>query len=122
MTPTRALRRRAPRSDDRGAGTLEYVGVVAVVAVLVGALVLGFANSHYGENLSAQLCKLTSAVDGGSCPVPPTERAPEDYIPPDACVVSSNGEESSSGLTVVVDVQSGETWLIEKLSVTAPTS
>ncbi|NUU18160.1 hypothetical protein HP550_12965 [Cellulomonas humilata] len=115
MTPTRALRRRAPRSDDRGAGTLEYIGVVAVVAALVGALVLGFANSHYGENLSAQLCKITSAVDGGSCPVPPTERAPEDYVPPDACVVSSNGEESSTGLTVVVDVQGGETWLIEKL-------
>ena len=62
----------------RGAGSLEYLGVVAVVAVLVGALVLGFVNSHYGENLSAQLCKLTSAVGGGSCPVPPEERAPED--------------------------------------------
>ena len=30
-------------------------------------------------------------------------------------MVSSNGEDSSAGLTVVVDVQSGETWLIEKL-------
>ena len=112
---TRALRRRGLRLDDRGAGSLEYLGVVAVVAVLVGALVLGFVNSHYGENLSAQLCKLTSAVGGGSCPAPPMERSPEDYIPPDECVVSSTGEESNTGVTVVVDVQSGETWVIEKL-------
>ena len=115
MISTRALRRRGLRLDDRGAGTLEYLGVVAVVAVLVGALVLGFVNSHYGENLSAQLCKLTSAVGGGSCPVPPAERSPEDYIPPDECVVWSNGEDSSTGLTVVVDVQGGETWVIEEL-------
>lgn len=116
MTPTRAPRRRSRRYDDSGAGTLEYLGVAAVAAVLVAALVLGFANSHYGDNLAAQLCRLTSLADGGgSCPVPPKERAPEDYIPPDQCVVSSNGEESNSGVTVVVDVQGGETWLIEKL-------
>ncbi|WP_421734723.1 C2 family cysteine protease [Cellulomonas sp.] len=62
---TRGRRRGAPGLDDRGAGTLEYLGIVVVAALLVGALVTAFVRADIGTVLA---CELRSIVDqSGTC-------------------------------------------------------
>ncbi|NUU18052.1 hypothetical protein HP550_12420 [Cellulomonas humilata] len=62
---TRGRRRGAPGPGDRGAGTLEYLGIVVVAALLVGALVTAFVRADIGTVLA---CELRSIVDqSGTC-------------------------------------------------------
>lgn len=49
-------------SKDRGQGTLEYLGVIVIVAILVAAAILAFETFDLGEKLSTQLGKITTAI------------------------------------------------------------
>ncbi|QTE29966.1 hypothetical protein [Pengzhenrongella sicca] len=113
MSPARALAR--VRRDDRGVGTIEYLGVIVLAALLVTALVLGITNARYAERLEAALCEITSLGQGGCAMPSDIVRAAEDYVPPDQCIVSSTGNDSSGKLTVVVTLESGEQWAINQL-------
>ncbi|MCL3859925.1 hypothetical protein [Actinotalea sp. K2] len=114
LTP---LRRALPHRDDRdrGVGTLEYVGIVAVAALLVAALVLGVTATRYQEHLQVALCEIISLGQGDCGAVAAQDRAPEDYIPDTPCVVGSQGNDSNEKVTVVVTLESGERWAIDEL-------
>lgn len=102
---------------DRGAGTLENLGVVSIAAILVVATITAFVGFRYADHLAAALCRGTAAIDGSSgasCAVAP-ERSAEDYVPPQPCVVSGSGGEKNANVSFAVTLEGGETWLIEEL-------
>ncbi|UZN02146.1 hypothetical protein [Cellulomonas sp. S1-8] len=102
---------------DAGVGTLEYIGIITLAAVLITALLLSVTSLRAREHVAAAACAIAEAFgQGGGCGTGPDEnRDPEDYIPPEECVVSSNGQDDSSSVTVVVTVEGGERWVIEQL-------
>ena len=53
---------KALESRDAGQGTLEYLGVVVVAAILITALIMAFNNFHLGDKITVQLQKITDAV------------------------------------------------------------
>ena len=54
--------RQAVSSKDRGQGTLEYLGVIVIVAILVAAAIAAFTTFDLGSKLSTQLGKITTAI------------------------------------------------------------
>lgn len=83
----RPQRRRGPRGD-RGAGATEYMGMIVVVAAVIGVVsTTGFGQQIAGK-ISAAICKVT----GGNCATsnqagdPP--KTDKDYEPP-LCQISS---------------------------------
>lgn len=114
----RRIRRRvvvATRDREAGIGSLEYVGMVVAAALLVGALVLAVTRSRVGDHVAAALCEIAS-LGQGECAAPPVpERAPEDYVPPDPCVVQADGAGWSASGAAVLQVEGGQTWLYETL-------
>lgn len=100
---------------DVGIGTLEYVGVITLTAVLIGAVLLSVTSLRAREHASAAACRVAEAFGlGGGCD-PTPGRDPEDYVPPEKCVVASDGRDESGSLTVVVTLDSGERWVVEEL-------
>jgi len=63
------VRERGPgRASDRGAGTLEYLGVLAVAAILVTGLVVGVRSFDLRAVVSGALCDIGSAfTQAGDC-------------------------------------------------------
>lgn len=53
--------RQAIASGDRGQGTLEYLGVVVIVAILVVAAIAAFNAFDLGTKLTTQLDKIGNA-------------------------------------------------------------
>lgn len=53
--------RQAVGSKDQGQGTLEYLGVIVIVAILVVAAVAAFNTFDLGGKLSEQLDKIGNA-------------------------------------------------------------
>lgn len=98
------------RRRERGASSAEYVGVVVVTAVLVGAIVL--AISPQGANVRAAVCDAVGSIlrtdlscgsegEGEEDAGQPTD---EDFAPP-VCQVSQTGEQVNSTV-------SGEKWVL----------
>jgi len=116
MARWRRSRERALRGDV-GIGTIEYLGIVTLAALLVTAVVLSVSSARFQQHAQAAICRILVAVgEGGACDdVPGTERDPADYVPLEPCVVSSNGRDESGSLTVVVTLEGGERWVIERL-------
>ena len=52
---------KALENRESGQGTLEYLGIVIVAAILVVALVKAFTNFHLDTLIGAQLDKITKA-------------------------------------------------------------
>ncbi len=112
---TTPLRTRSALGPDGGAGTLEYIGIVAAAALLVVALVLGLTRFSLGDKVAAALCELTSGLgQGGECTSGPA-RAAEDYVPPPPCVVSGNGGAWQGSAAFGVQLEGGNTWFVESL-------
>lgn len=102
---------------ERGAGTLESLGVVSIAAILVVALVAAMIGFRYADHVAAAFCRVAAAIEGSSgasCAVAPARTA-EDYVPPQPCVVSAQGGENSANISFVVTLEGGETWLVEEL-------
>ncbi|HWU12360.1 MAG TPA: Hint domain-containing protein [Streptomyces sp.] len=60
----RLLGLRRSRGGQRGQGAIEYLGLVLVVAAIVGALVATGIGAELSEKISAQVCRVTG---GGDC-------------------------------------------------------
>ena len=52
---------KALEAREAGQGTLEYLGIVIVAAILVGALVGAFNTFDLGGKISTELAKITGA-------------------------------------------------------------
>ena len=53
---------KALESRDAGQGTLEYLGIVVIAAILITALLLAFKNFDLGTKITTQLQRITDAV------------------------------------------------------------
>jgi hypothetical protein len=95
--------------------------VTVIALVVVAALVVTLTATGLGPKLSTELCRLIAAIEGnsgascGSASGAGGIRSAEDHVPLQECVVSNTGGENSVNATVVVTLDSGETWLIEQL-------
>lgn len=107
--------RRRLDGRERGAATLETVGVYAVASVLAVAVMLVLVNSSpvIGGRLRQALCVLTT-LGQGSCESSVTSAT--DHIPTQPCVVSAQGHTGAVEATVVVTVGANERLLVEKLN------
>lgn len=107
------------RIKERGQGTAEFVGaLVLVTALIVGTvLYVPSVSSSVSEGVRSAVCSITSLVGiGCSGDDSSEERTAEDRIPPEQCVISSQGgQESVSVAVTFVEFGSGETWMIEQL-------
>lgn len=103
------------RTDDRerGAASTEHVGIVAVVVTIVLVLVAVGA-PPVGGAIAARLCAAFGATCGSTV-ASSTGRAPEDYVPPQACVAQGDGGQVRGSAAAVVQVDGGVTWFIEAL-------
>jgi hypothetical protein len=52
---------KAMEAREAGQGTLEYLGIVVVVVLLVGALIAAFTQFNLGEKITTQLNKIIPA-------------------------------------------------------------
>jgi hypothetical protein len=100
---------------DRGAATLETVGMYAVAAVLAVAvtLVLASATPVIGDRLRQALCMVTS-LGQGSCESSTTSAL--DHKPIDPCVVTAKGHTGAVEGGIVLTLGANEKLLIEKLN------
>lgn len=113
MSSNAPLIRRAP-SRDRGAGTLQWVAMMLIAAVIIVAIGRDTAPvKNMADSARRAICAVASLV-GIACDSGGDE-TPKDP-PTDPCVVSRAGGETSKGVSVVVDVGEGKGLLIEKLS------
>jgi len=104
---------RRPSTDgERGASTLEVLGVTAAGVVLVVALVVAMVGFGLGDRVAATLCQL---VPGASCAGPPTDRTAAERVPPEPCVVGGNGGAARGSVAVGVQIDGGYTWFVEEL-------
>ncbi len=103
------------RTDDRerGAASTEHVGIVAVVVTMVLVLVAVGA-TPVGGAIAARLCEALGATCGSTA-VSAGGRAPEDYVPPEACVAQGDGGQVRGSVAAAVQVDGGVTWFIEAL-------
>lgn len=97
------LRTVRPRAGvgDSGAGTLEYMGIVALAALLVVATVAGTTN--LAPYAAAALCRVTTALEGagGTCdvPAPPTTADDMDFHP-GVCMLAETSEKYSAEVKI----------------------
>lgn len=109
-----AVRRRLDRCE-RGAATLETVGMYAVAAVLAVAvmLVLVSATPVIGDRLRQALCMVTT-LGQGSCES--SVSSARDHIPTEPCVVSADGHTGAVEGGAIVMLGGSEQFLVEKLN------
>lgn len=84
------------RRSERGAATLETVGVAIIAAIVVTSLLLAATpqGRYMGDTMSYWICQVVSAGEGGC--TPPT--APVDtHVPTEPCVTNQEGNESTVG-------------------------
>ncbi len=88
---------------DRGAGTLEYAGLAAVVAIVVGTVIatsteFGSKTGMLAEHAACEVGSATGWTDGcESTPLMVTQR-----MTPTSCSVSSSGERKEGDLSIAV--------------------
>jgi hypothetical protein len=105
-----AIRRRLGHSE-RGAATLEGIGMYVVADILVAAVARAAVGSGpvIGDRFRQAVCELTS-LGQGSC-----ESLVADHKPTEPCVVSADGHTGALEGSVVVAVGGSENLLVEKL-------
>ncbi|UZN02149.1 hypothetical protein [Cellulomonas sp. S1-8] len=102
---------------DEGAGTVEYIGILTIGALLVTAVLVALPAldpAARARTLACQIADAFSGGDGGGC-ASSGERGPEDFIPPEQCVYIADGAGWQGSIAVGVQVDGGGTWLIEEL-------
>ena len=90
-----AIRRRLGHPQ-RGAATVETIGMYVVAAILVAAVALAAVGSGpvIGDRFRQAVCELTS-LGQGSCESSVTSAA--DHKPTEPCVVSADGMQRAGG-------------------------
>jgi len=110
-----AAMRRRPDNRERGAATLETVGMYAVAAILAVAvmLVLVSASPVINDRLRQALCMVTTLGQG---PCESSTSAAEKHKPTEPCVVSANGHTGAVEASFVLTGGENEQFLVEKLN------
>lgn len=104
------------RRGERGAATLESVGVTIVASILVTSLLLAVLPQAriLRETMAYYICQVVT-FGQGDC-APPTS-SPEAHEPTEPCVVSQNGVERNQQIEVlVVSTSDGRRIEIQQLS------
>jgi hypothetical protein len=109
-----ALRRR-PGHGERGAGTLESVGMYAVAAIFAAGVVLAALGSSpvVRDKFRQAVCMLTT-LGQGECGSSVTSAA--DRVPTEPCVLSAQGHTGAVEGGVFLTSGRSEQFLVEKLS------
>jgi hypothetical protein len=109
-----AIRRRLGHGE-RGAATLETVGMYVVAAMLAAALLLVALGSFpvVGDKFRQAVCMITT-LGQGECGASVTSAA--DHQPTAPCVVSAEGHNGAVEATFIVTVGASEQFLVEKLN------
>lgn len=110
-----AAMRRALDHRERGAATLEGVGMYAVAALLAVAVMLAALGSSpvLGDRFRQAVCMVTT-LGQGPCESSVTSAA--DHKPTEPCVVSADGHTGAVEVSFVVTVGENERFLVEKLN------
>ncbi|WP_375426521.1 hypothetical protein [uncultured Friedmanniella sp.] len=104
--PHRLTCRPDTRRRSAGAATLEYSAAIAMVALLIGAVVVPMKAAPVAETVRVALCKVYTALgEGGSCgsPVPPDPDHPVEPPldpKPTRCKVTEHGEKVTSEVKI----------------------
>ena len=107
------LRRRLGVADDRGAGTVEYLGVILLVVAVVASLLM--SATPVGQNIAAKICEALGTTCG--TPAGSDVTAGPKPQPTDPCTVSSSTQTGEAGVEIAfVDLGAGGTLIVEKLS------
>ncbi|MDQ1536521.1 MAG: hypothetical protein QOE58_914, partial [Actinomycetota bacterium] len=108
-----AIRHRLDHRE-RGAATLESVGMYVVAAILAVAVLLVATGSApvIGDKFRQAVCMLTT-MGQGSCG--PSVTSAADHRPTEPCVVSGEGHTGTVEAGVVVSFGGSEQFLVEKL-------
>lgn len=115
--------RRRDRSE-RGAATLETVGVTTVAVALVCGIVVGFALHGAGlvSSLSAGLCAFSTSIGlGGTCETAPTmaRQADEDIdeFRPKSCLLTETTQKNNTELSLMwVKVGQSTGFVVQEFS------
>ena len=115
--PQRSLLRRLRRAahGDRGSATLESTGMwtlAALVAVAVAVALLSNTPA-LGDTVRRAICLVTTLGQGACSPI---HTSAAEHRPPEPCVVSSDGHDTSAEVSFVVTLRSGEQWQVDELS------
>ncbi|MCC2335874.1 hypothetical protein [Cellulomonas wangsupingiae] len=97
----RTLRRHAAPPRDEGSGTLEYTGIIAVAALLIGVTVA--ATPTITPYAASAVCRVVAVLDGGAgdCDVPAPTTAPDDMdYHPGVCMLSETKERYSAEVKI----------------------
>lgn len=102
------------RARERGATSLEYSGLVAVAALVVGAIFLGLVggSNPVARAVTGAVCQILT-LGQGTCEISGSADA---RAPIEPCVVSADGRESAVKAGVAVMVGGSESWYVEGLS------
>ncbi|WP_406146241.1 Hint domain-containing protein [Streptomyces sp. NBC_01012] len=108
-TGVRLLGLRRSRGGQRGQGAIEYIGLVMVVAAIVGALVATGIGAELSEKISAQVCRVTGGDDCGGRN-PGAQGAPGDGLPlsDDGTPKSASQIDYDAALKELQDAQKAE--------------
>ncbi|MFE4688782.1 Hint domain-containing protein [Streptomyces sp. NPDC056749] len=98
------------RGGQRGQGAIEYVGLVVVVAAIIGALVATGIGAELSEKIGAQVCRVTGGGDCGGGGNPETPGSPGDGEPAsdDGTPKSQSQIDYDAALKELQDAQSAE--------------
>ncbi|KYH45616.1 hypothetical protein [Branchiibius sp. NY16-3462-2] len=111
MTFTRL--RRVDR--DKGAASLETVGMIVLAALLVGAIVLAMMqNNAIGRAVSNAVCKILT-LGNGTCDAG-RSTAPDPHLPTEPCSTAAEGYEVSGEVAAGISGGSNSKVQIETLS------
>ncbi|MCC2320410.1 hypothetical protein [Cellulomonas xiejunii] len=93
------------------------IGVLAIAALLISAVVVSVRAFDAQGHVAAAVCRIAEAFGGdGGCDAPsPDVRGPEDYLPPEQCVVTADGGSVGVRAGVVLFGGANGDWLIEEL-------
>lgn len=106
-----------PLRSERGQGSLENIGVIAVAALLVVALgtVVIQSSPAVADRVAWGFCKVTT-LGTGDCEEPGDLPTDDDRIPPTPCTVSSSQGGYDVSISYVVTLESGRQYVVEELS------
>lgn len=103
------MRRAVNRGSD-GQNQLEYIGLVVLVAVVVGVLVASPVLSSLPVGLRSAVCKVLGRED---CPEPNVQARPHEYYRPEKCLVSESKTQYGASVSVIATI-GGDVALVRK--------
>jgi Flp pilus assembly pilin Flp len=92
----------ARMDEERGAATVEYVGMIVVAAVLVASVLIVFSSSRgwIPERLKYAICQVVTFGQGG-CQDPGTSAGPNPHKPTQACMRSDLADLREGNVSVM---------------------